>query len=72
MFESHPAPAASEVTWHLGEIQLGVGEAEGEFESHPLETEGDWVTARLTVHHLTLEDSGGLSILANILHLKAI
>ena len=56
-FLSRPAPQPSQLTWQLGDLQLGVGEENDQFVAHPLETEEDLVTARLTVKNLTLEDS---------------
>ena len=61
-FKSQPPPAAGEVVWHLGLLTLTVGEEEeeeptGQFVVHPLETEGDTVTARITVNYLSLQQS---------------
>ena len=67
-FESEPPPGPGQVVWHLTNTPLTVGEEEvrdenGQFVVHPLvvEEEGDshWVTARLTVNYLTLDQSAG-------------
>ena len=67
-FEAEPPPGPGQVVWHLNSLQLAVGEEDreddsGQFVVHPLEVEegqgGHWVTARLTVNYLSLDQTAG-------------